>query len=275
MAIEDCKKGQAIAEAKANKGNNELAMELFYRAAECWNRWESFVKAAKAYERAYEHGMLCHDCNAAIDYLLNGAMAWIQQGEYEKFELDYQIAAEGHIMAAEKDKNPHHFIDGAFCAIVGGDIDLAKELIHASVETLKGTAKEKTNLALMLLEYQFGDADRYIQSALTRVLDRDGVKEARQAFTLTFEGFVRTSLESEAAVTATSLSESTGLSKDKVESLVRKGTRNGHIPAFLDEETLELIVDTDRFDLSRLRRRKGPIQSRELEDPGAWDMDLE
>lgn len=275
MAIEDCKEAQAIAEARAKKGNNKVAMKLFYKTAECWNRWESFVKAAQAYERAYEHGMLCHEYSTAIDYLLKGAMAWMRQGEYEKFELDYQIAAEGHIMAAEKDKNPQHFIEGAFCAIVGGDIDFAKELIHASVETLKGTAKEKTNLALMLLEYQFGDADRYIESALKRVLDRKGVKKVRQIFTLTFEGFVRTSLESEAAVTVRSLSESTGLSEDVVESLVRRGTRNGHIPAFLDEETLELIVDSDRFDLSRLKRRKGPIQSRELEDPGAWDMELD
>ena len=60
MLKSDCSKLMDNAEQQANEGQNEDAVDLFLRAAECWNRWESFGKAAEAYERGYEHAMLCN-----------------------------------------------------------------------------------------------------------------------------------------------------------------------------------------------------------------------
>ena len=273
MESSDCLAAQQEAEEKANRGSNEEATDLFGRSAKCWQRWESFAKAARCYERAYEHAMLSQHYSRAATLLMNAGASWIKQGEHEKFELDCQIAAEAHIMAAEEEKDPKHFIEGAFCAIIGGDLEMAKQLIHAAAETTKGQVKELINLALMLSEYQFGEADRYIESILVEIHDRDKIREVRRTFELVFAGFVRTSLESEAAVTVVSLVESTGLEFAKVEKLVKKGVEEGLIPAYFDDESKEIVIDAERYDMDALELRQGPILSRDLKDPGAWDID--
>ncbi len=273
MESSDCLAAQQEAEEKANRGSNEDATDLFGRSAKCWQRWESFAKAARCYERAYEHAMLSQHYSRAATLLMNAGASWIKQGEHEKFELDCQIAAEAHIMAAEEERNPKHFIEGAFCAIIGGDLEMAKQLIHAAAETTKGQVKELINLALMLSESQFGEADRYIESILVEIHDREKIREVRRTFELVFAGFVRTSLESEAAVTVVSLVESTSLEFAKVEKLVRKGVEEGLIPAYFDEESKELVIDAERYDMDALELRQGPILSRDLKDPGAWDID--
>ncbi|UCE09822.1 MAG: hypothetical protein JSW61_12745 [Candidatus Thorarchaeota archaeon] len=275
MRFSDCQKAEKLAEERAKEGRNTDATNLFSRAGDCWKRWESFAKAARSYERAYEHAMLCQEYTRAAELVMEAGETWIKQGEFEKFEIDCQIASEAYVLATEAERDPALFVEGAFCAIQGGDLEMAKQLIHAASETTRGQQMERINLALMLSEYDFGDADRYIDGAVVRVLDRDGIRRTRRAFSLVFAGFVRTSLESEAAVTLASLAESTGLDTHKLKELVERGIEEGIIPAFLDPETQELVVDADRFDVSSLARRKGPIMSRDLEDPGAWDVDLE
>jgi hypothetical protein len=275
MEKDNCRKLLEQAEETAKCGKNSQAADLFHSAAECWKRWESFTKAAQAFERAYEHAMLAHRYTEAALFMREAGWSWISQGEHEKFEIDFQIAAEAYIYAAEEEHEPKRFIDGAFCAILGGDLDLARQLIHAAAETTKGQIKEQINLALMLSEYHFGDAYMYIEAALTRVLDKKGMADIREFFELAFAGFVRTSLEAEAALTISSLAESTGLEKPMVQRLVNRCMERGLIPAYSDPETMELVIDSERYDSSELGRRKGPILSRDLEDPGAWDMDLE
>ncbi|MHA1577062.1 MAG: hypothetical protein ACTSU3_06845, partial [Candidatus Thorarchaeota archaeon] len=186
-----------------------------------------------------------------------------------------QIAAEAFVYGAEEEKDPTRFVDGAFCAILGGDIILARQLIHAAAETTQGKMKELINLALMLSEYHYGDADMYIEAALTRILDKEGIKEIKEIFEMAFNGFIRTLIESETAVTVHSIAESTDMNLRRVTRLVEKGIERGQIPAYLDHESLELIIDSERADIDALSRRKGPIMSRDLEDPGAWDMELE
>jgi hypothetical protein len=127
----------------------------------------------------------------------------------------------------------------------------------------------------MLSEYQFGDADKYIDAAIARVMTRDGVSKLRSWFLLIFAGFVRTSLESEVALTLGSLVVSTGLEAKRVESLVKRAIEEGLIPAYLDDDSGELVVETDRADVSSLSQRKRPIMSSDLDDPGAWDIDLD
>jgi tetratricopeptide (TPR) repeat protein len=275
MRSSDCQKAEQLAEGRAKEGKNTDAANLFSKAGDCWKRWESFAKAARNFERAYEHAMLCQEYTRAAEMIMAAGETWIKQGEFDKFELDSQIASEAYVLATEAERDPTRFIDGAFCAIQGGDIEMAKQLIHAASETTRGQHMERINLALMLSEYHFGDAERYIEVALARVLDREGMRKIGKAFSLVFAGFVRTSLESEAAVTIGGLAESTGLDVAKTRRLVEKGIQGGLIPAFLDPETDEVVVDTDRFDVSSLSRRKGPIMSRDLEDPGAWDIDLD
>ncbi|TXT57644.1 MAG: hypothetical protein BAJATHORv1_10347 [Candidatus Thorarchaeota archaeon] len=275
MGTDTCKEREKVAEENASSGCNDKALMYFLAAAECWKRWESFAKAANAFERAYEHGMLCQKYAKASEAMLEAGMAWIKQGQYEKFEIDCQIGAEAFILAAEEEKDPHRFVDGAFFSILGGDMELARQLIHAAVETTRGKDKELINLALMLSEYHYGEADRYIEAAITRVLDRDQVKRIRKYFLLMFAGFVRTSLESEAAVTIASLAESTGMEKKRISKFIMQCVNEGLIPAFYDEVSEELVVDQDRFDIEDITRRKGPIMSRDLDDPGAWDMELE
>lgn len=275
MEKADCSRLLHRAENEANQGNNEDSTDLFFSAADCWSKWESFTKAAQAYERAYEHAMLSHRYSNAAESMKLAGHCWIRQSEHEKFEIDYQIAAEAYIYAAEEERNPTRFVDGAFCAIVGGDLELARQLIHAAAETTKGKVKELINLCLMLNEYHFGDAEMYIEAALTRVLDREGVSRIREMFFLAFSGFVRSSLESEVALSVQSLSESTGLDIKKTKRYIERGIEQGHIPAYLDPESEELVVDSDRLDTDDLKRRKRPILSRDIRDPGAWDMDLE
>ncbi|MCK5152227.1 MAG: hypothetical protein KAQ65_10310, partial [Candidatus Thorarchaeota archaeon] len=263
------------AEERANEGRNEDAMEMFLASAKCWVKWEFFGKAAGAYERAYEHAMLAHRYTQAAEFMQDAGHCWIRQGEHERFEIDFQIAAEAFIYATEEDNDPTKFVDGAFCAIIGGDLDLARQLIHAAAETTRGKVKELINLALMLNEYHFGDAEMYIEAALTRVLDRDSIRKIRDLFLLAIAGFVRASLESEVAVSITSLAESTGLEESKMKRIVERGIERGHIPAYLDRDSQELIVDSDRLDIDDLSRRQGPILSRDIDDPGAWDVDLD
>ncbi|MHA1906238.1 MAG: hypothetical protein ACW98Y_03010 [Candidatus Thorarchaeota archaeon] len=271
----DCSKFEEAADDRAKEGRNEDAMEMFLASAKCWFKWEYFGKSAAAYERAYEHAMLAHRYTEAAEFMQEAGHYWIRQGEHEKFEIDFQIAAEAYIYAAEEDKDPTKFVDGALSAIIGGDLDLARQLIHAAAETTLGESKELINFVLMLNEYHYGDAEMYIEAALTRVLDRDGIRKVRELFQLAIAGFVRASLESEVALSIPSLSESTGLENSKMKRIVERGIERGLIPAYMDPETLELVVDSERMDIEDLSRRKGPIMSRDREDPGAWDIDLD
>jgi hypothetical protein len=275
MEKAECSKLLQRAEDAAKKGNNDAAADIFFSAAQCWLRWEFFSKAAQAYERSYEHAMLAHRYSEAAESMKAAGHCWIRQSEHEKFEIDYQIAAEAYIYAAEEKKDPTLFMDGAFCAIVGGELDLSRQLIHAAAETTRGKMKELINLSLMLIEYHFGDADTYIDAALTRALDKEKIRNIKDMFLLAFAGFVRSSLESEVAVSVKSLAESTGLDISKTRRYIERGIELGHIPAYIDPDGLELILDSDRFDASDLQRRKRPILSRDLKDPGAWDTDLE
>ncbi|NHJ13243.1 MAG: hypothetical protein EAX95_06170 [Candidatus Thorarchaeota archaeon] len=275
MAGSDCSEYEKLAEKHGAKGENEEAKTMFIGAAECWKRWESFSKSAKCFERAYEHAMLLQDYATAADVMLKGGNAWIKEGHHERLEINYQIAAEAFILAAEKEKDPNYFVKGAFCAITGGDMELAKQLVHAAAETARDHFKELVILAVMLTEYHFGDGYKYIDEVLGDRVSGHVVSEAQRYFYLIFTGFVRTTLESEAAVTIKSLVESTGLEEQKLIELVEKGIQEGYIPAFHDRDSGELVVDTDRYDIDTLSLRKGPILSRDLEDPGAWDVDLD
>ncbi|MFW9982831.1 MAG: hypothetical protein ACFFE3_13065 [Candidatus Thorarchaeota archaeon] len=271
----DCQRQEKQAEELAGAGKNQEAMELFQKAGDCWNRWESFSKAAHAYERAYEHGMLSHQYEKAARIMTRASAAWIKFGEHEKFEIDCQIAAQAYVSAAEAKKDPYLLLDGAFCAITGGDIDLARQLIDAVIKITKGEVTGLIDLALMLMEYRFGDANKLMESVLANEITRDELRKLRRSFELVLAGFIRTSLESEAAVTIVSLEESTGLERNQLRKLIVRAIENGYIPAYLDEVTDELVVDSDRYDISALETRKRPILSRDLEDPGAWDIDLD
>jgi len=270
----DCEKSEKAAEELANKGNNLEAMELFSQAAVCWTRWESYSKAAQAYERAYEHGMLACEYAKAAVVMTAASSSWVKHGEHEKFEINSQIASEAYVSAAKSEKNPLFLLDAAYCSISGGDIDMARSLLHAVIETTKGEATSLIDLALMLTEYRFGDAYKMIESILTDQLDREHLGKIKRVFELVLSGFIRTSLESEIAVTMSSVEESTGLTGKKLKQIIDRAIEKGYIPAYYDEETDELVIDSDRYDVSALEARKGPILSRDLDDPGAWDIDL-
>ena len=67
MQPSDCEMHEKAAEGLAKRGKNLKATELFHIAADCWIKWESFSRAAQAYERAYEHAMLaCEYAEAAL-----------------------------------------------------------------------------------------------------------------------------------------------------------------------------------------------------------------
>lgn len=271
----DCESIEQSAEKLAEKGKNTEAMRLFKKAAECYTQWESFSKAAHAYERAYEHGMLANECLEAALSMTAASSAWIRHGEHEKFEIDCLLAAEAYISAAAAEKDPMLLLDGAYCAITGGDIEMARSLIHGVIEVTKGQVTGLIDLALMLTEYRFGDAEKLIESILVDQLEKENLNKIKRSFELVLAGFIRTSLESEAAVTIASLEESTGLSKIRLKKIIRNLIEKGYIPAYYDEDSEELVIDSERFDIESLETRKGPILSRDLEDPGAWDMDLD
>jgi hypothetical protein len=200
---------------------------------------------------------------------------WIRYGEHDKFEMNCQIAAEAYVSAAGAEKNPMYLLDAAFCAITGGDIDMARSLLHGVIETTKGEVTSRIDLALMLTEYRFGDADKLLREVIADQLDREHFSKIQRAFELVLAGFIRTSLESEAAISISSLVESTGIETKRFKQIVLAGIEKGFIPAYYDEETDELVIDSDRIDVSTLETRKGPILSRDLDDPGAWDLDLD
>jgi hypothetical protein len=275
MQPENCKEIEKAAEELASTGKNLEAMKQFSQAAECWKRWESFSKAAEAYERAYEHGMLACEYSEAALVMTTASSLWIRHGEHDKFEMNCQIAAEAYVSAAGSEKNPMYLLDAAYCAITGGDIDLARSLIQAVIETTKGEVTGLIDLALMLTEYRFGDADMMLREVLADQLDREHFTKMQRAFELVLAGFIRTSLESETAVSLSSLIESTGIEKKRLKRIVMSAIEKGFIPAYYDEETDELVIDSDRIDVSTLETRKGPILSRDIDDPGAWDIDIE
>jgi hypothetical protein len=114
-----------------------------------------------------------------------------------------------------------------------------------------------------------------LREILADHLERDQYNKMYRAFELVLSGFIRSSLESEAAVSMASLEESTGIDIKRLKRIVTGAIGKGFIPAYYDEETDELVIDSDRIDVSTLEKRKGPILSRDLDDPGAWDMDLD
>ncbi len=275
MSQSECQKIEKLAEEMADSGRNHEAMMLFQRAGDCWKNWESFSKAAQAYERAYEHGMLNHEYTKAAQIMTDASAVWAKYGEHEKFEIDCQIAAQAYVSAAEEKKDPYLLLDGAFCAITGGDLDLSRQLIDAVIQITKGEVTGHIDLALMLAEYRFGDANKLMETVLADEIERVELAKLRNSFELVLAGFIRTSLESEAAVTLASLEESTGLERGQLKRLIVRLIENGYIPAYLDEASEELVVDSDRYDIDTLETRKRPILSRDLEDPGAWDIDFD
>ncbi len=272
MEPRDCERLMADAESKAKGGFNRDAMSRFIRAAECWERWESFTKAALAFERAYEHAMLCYEYGRATQFLLRASYLWGRQGEFDKSELVCQIAADACILAAERRRDPFWLVEGAFFAILGGDLEASGQLIDAARITCRGRNQRLVDIAALLKEYELGAADAAIAELASGDTHDNIIERVIEYFNLVFAGFVRSSLESEAAVTVANLAASTGLSKRKTRRIVRNSIRLGLIPAYFDEENDELIVDSDRYDIDSLVRRKGPIMSRDLEDPGAWDL---
>lgn len=271
----DCEKYEQAADELAKEGKNLEAMKLFSDAGACWSRWESYSRAAQAYERAYEHGMLACEYAEAALVMTAASSAWIKNGAHDKFEINCQIAAEAYVSAAGQMKNPLLLLDGAFCAITGGDIDMARSLLFAVIETTKGEATPLIDLALMLTEYRFGDAYKMIEEVLVDELERDHLAKVKRSFELVLAGFIRTILQSEVAVTLSSLSESIGIEPKKLKRILKSSIEKGFIPAYYDDDSEELVVDSELFDVGSLEKRKGPIMSRDLEDPGAWDLNLD